>query len=103
MKLKEFSLSVFSLVIIGFLFLGFQNIHFLTCHSSDDNDIVIHSEQCEFVYSNNHTSFLNFGCLQIALKLFNNIKVDFVVNYKEPQTQSLCKFYFFNRPPPFLV
>ncbi len=106
MKLKEFFLLVFSLIFTGILTLGSHNVHSLICHSSSDSETAItHCEQCDFIYVNNTTSFINFNYYQLNfVNLFNNIKLDFNTNHKEPTTQSLCELYFFNRPPPpFLV
>jgi|GEM_PF-5805315 len=105
MKLREFILSVFSLVMIGFLFLGSQNIHALTYHSSDDdNDAIVHCEQCDFIYTNNHTSFLNYGCTQLTIPhTLNDVQANFVFNYNEPYAKSLHTSYYLNRPPPAIL
>ncbi|MCK0156070.1 hypothetical protein MWU65_02695 [Cellulophaga sp. F20128] len=101
MKLREILLSVFSLVMIGFLFLGSQNIHAFTYHSADEaNDVIVHCEQCDFIYTNNHTSFINHGCTQLTIYPLKEVRAIFAITYNAPYTQSTHTSYYLNRPPP---
>lgn len=103
MKLKEITLSVFSLVMIGFLLLGSQNVHTLIYHSADDDsDAIVHCEQCDFIYTNNHTSFLDLGYTTVSIPYIytENHTPPLISNYKEPYAKDLFTSYYLSRPPP---
>lgn len=101
MKFKEITFSVFSLVMIVFLLLGSQNIHTLVYHSDDHSDAIIHCEQCDFIYTNNHTSFLDYGYIAIHTPyIFTEEDASFLLDYKQPQVKNTTTSSYLNKPPP---
>ncbi|WBU88199.1 hypothetical protein [Cellulophaga omnivescoria] len=101
MKLKEITLSVFSVVMIGFLLLGSQNIHTLSYHADDDGTAIVHCEQCDFIFTNNHTSFTNYSFTTIVTPyIFTGTKAKTVTNYKKPKVKNTVTPKHLNKPPP---
>ncbi|MDO6490420.1 MAG: hypothetical protein ABJD66_03700 [Cellulophaga sp.] len=101
MIFNKITLSVFSLVMIGFLLLGSQNIHTLAYHSDDHSDSIIHCEQCDFIYTNNQTSFLDYGYTTIQTPyIFTEINASFYTDYKQPQVKNIATSSYLNKPPP---